>query len=199
MTARLLVVLSITAALPLTSRADEADSSPAIETDVQQTAVRALRWAFFAQNGYRWEYGGIIVIHGGQLGHSIVPGTLKMIDAVEIDVNKLRAPGDTLLALYHTHPCKSKEYFPQYFSPNDLISAFFWHVPTFILDECTGDVHEFDPKQDRGGDRGALVTILRKDGSERRVHLFSGRIVGNIGEIGPDLSLIEELMGRKIY
>jgi len=193
--ARMLIAL-LMAAVPFTSlAADEA----ADETGVQQTAVRALRWAFFAQNGYRWEYGGIIVVHDGQLGHSIVPGTMKMIDAVEIDVEKLRAPGDTLVALYHTHPCKSKEYFPQYFSPNDLISAFFYHVPTFILDECTGDVHEFDPAPNHAAYGGAFVTVLRKDGSERRVHLLAGQIVGNIGETGPDLSLIEELMGRKMY
>jgi len=192
MIARMLVALVLAAAAPLAALADEAD--------MQTTAVRALRWAFFAQNGYRWEYGGIIVVHDGQLGHSVVPGTLKMIDSVEIDVDKLRAPGDRLVALYHTHPCKSKEFFPQYFSPNDLISAFFYHVPTFILDECTGDVHEFDPAGDHSADDPAgIVTILTKSGAQRRVRLLAGRIVGNIGETGPDLSLIEELMGRKMY
>jgi len=192
MIVRMLIALLIAAAVPLSASADE--------VGVQTTAVRALRWAFFAQNGYRWEYGGIIVVHDGQLGHSIVPGTLKMIDSVEIDVDKLRAPGDTLVALYHTHPCKSKEFFPQYFSPNDLISAFFYHVPTFILDECTGNVHEFDPAGDHSSDEpAAIVTILTKSGSERRVRLLAGRVVGNIGEQGPDLSLIEELMGRKMY
>ena len=175
-----------------------ADTVPS-DSEVQQTAVRALRWAFYAQNGYRWEYGGILVTHGGELGYSAFPTTLKKLDAVEIDVDRLRAPGDTLVGLYHTHPCKSKEFFPQYYSPQDLVSAFFYKVPTFILDECTGQVHEFDPARDRARDSGAVVTILRHDGTKRRVRLPAGRVVGDIGDRGPDLSDIEQLMSRALY
>jgi hypothetical protein len=104
---RIVVALAIAALLPLPSLADE----PQLEA----VAVRALRWAFYASNGYRWEYSGILVIHDGQLRYSASPKTLKQVDAVEMDVEKQRTPGDTLVGLYHTHPCKSDEYFPQYF------------------------------------------------------------------------------------
>jgi proteasome lid subunit RPN8/RPN11 len=174
-------------------------SMQATDSAMQETAVRALRWAFYAPNGYRWEYSGILIIRDGQLGYSAFPRTLKKVDAVEMDPNKQRASGDTLVALYHTHPCKPREYFPQYFSPQDLVSAFFWHVPTFILDECTGDVHEFDPTLDRARDTGVAVVIRLKDGRSRHVRLPAGRIVGNIGDRGPDLSLIESLMHRTLY
>jgi proteasome lid subunit RPN8/RPN11 len=188
---KIVVALAIAALPPLSSLADE--------SQLEVAAVRALRWAFYASNGYRWEYSGILVIHDGQLRYSASPNTLKKVDAVEMDVEKQRAPGDTLVGLYHTHPCKSDEYFPQYFSPQDLVSAFFWHVPTFILDECTGEVHEFDPLRDRAADTGTVVRVLRKDGTRTWIRLPAGRVVGDIGDQGPDLSLIEQLMCRTMY
>jgi proteasome lid subunit RPN8/RPN11 len=185
---RIVAALAIAALLPLPSLADE--------SRLEAVAVHALRWAFYAPNGYRWEHSGILVIHNGQLRHSASPSTLKKVDAVEMDVEKQRIPGDILVGLYHTHPCNSDEYFPQYFSPQDLVSAFFWHVPTFILDECTGEVHEFDPLRDRAADTGTVVRILRKDGSRTWVRLPAGRVVGDIGDQGPDLALIERLMSQ---
>ena len=170
--------------------------SCADDLQLQDAALHALRWAFYAPNGYRWEYSGILEVHEGEIVHSLVPRTLKMVDAVEMDADKLRTPGNVLVGLYHTHPCKSDEYFPQYFSPQDLVSAFFYHVPTFILDECTGEVHEFDPLRDRAADTGTVVRVLRKDGTRTWVRLPAGRVVGDIGDQGPDLSLIEQLMSN---
>jgi len=189
---RISVALLLAVAWPLMAAAAD-------EAQVQLTAVRALRWAFYAPNGYRWEYSGIIVIHDGELGYSAFPRTLKKVDAVEMDADKQRAPGDTLVGLYHTHPCKPEEYFPQYFSPQDLVSAFFYHVPTFMLDECTGQVHEFDPARDHAYETGTVVTVERRDGTHRQFHLPAGRIVGDIGDRGPDLSAIERLMSRALY
>ena len=157
-----------------------------------------LRWAFYFPNGYRWEYSGILIAREGQFGYSPFPRTLKMVDAVEMDVDQQRVPGDTLIGLYHTHPCNSEAYFPQYFSPQDLVSAFFYHVPTFILDECTGKVHEFDPLQDVAADTGTVVRVLRKDGTTHWLRLPAGRIVGDIGDQGPDLAVIERLTSRDI-
>jgi hypothetical protein len=168
-------------------------------TPLEPAAVHALRWAFYAPNGHRWEYSGILVLHNGEIMHNAFPRTLKKVDAVPMDAEKQLNPGDTLVGLYHTHPCKTKEYFSQYYSPQDLISIYYYGVPSFILDECTGDVHEFDPAVDHPRDTGIGVNILRKDGSPRHVHLPAGRIVGNVGDRGPDLSLIEELVGRALY
>jgi hypothetical protein len=162
-------------------------------------AVHALRWAFYAPNGHRWEYSGILVMHDGQIMNNAFPRTLRKVDAVAMDAEKQLNPGDLLVGLYHTHPCKTKEYFSQYYSPQDLISVYYYNVPSFILDECTGDVHEFDPAIDHARDSGTVVTVTRANGTSREVHLPSGRIVGNVGDRGPDLSLIEELMGRTLY
>jgi proteasome lid subunit RPN8/RPN11 len=186
MNLRVAIVLFLGALLPSAALADEAE--------LQAMAVKALRWAFYAPNGYRWEFSGILATKDGQLGYSQFPRTLKMVDAAEMDVEKQRTAGDTVVGLYHTHPCKPDAYFSQYFSAQDLISAFFWHVPAFILDECTGNVHEFDPAQDRAADSGIVVRMLMRDGKKRWIRLPAGRVVGNIGDQGPDLSLLERLM-----
>ena len=197
MIVRIAVALLLTSVVTLPSRADELPVPD--ESQLQTMAVRALRWAFYFPNGYRWEYSGILVTHEGQFAYSPFPKTLQKVDAVEMNVESQRAPGDVLVGLYHTHPCKSQEYFPQYFSPQDLVSAFFYHVPSFILDECTGEVHEFDPLHDRASDTGTLVSVLRKDGTHKWQRLPAGRVVGDIGDRGPDLSLIEQIMNREIY
>ncbi len=171
----------------------------AADTSLEPAAVHALRWAFYAPNGHRWEYSGILVMHNGEIKNNAFPRTLKKVDAVPMDADRQLNPGDTLVGLYHTHPCNSKEYFSQFYSPQDLVSVYFYHVPSFILDECTGDVHEFDPAVDHARDSGLDVTVTRRDGTSRTVHLPSGRIVGNVGDRGPDLSLIEELVGRPLY
>ena len=176
--------------LPLTASAADG---------LESAAVHALRWAFYAPNGHRWEYSGILVLRDGHIMNNAFPRTLKKVDAVAMDADKQLTPGDILVGLYHTHPCKTKEYFSEYYSPQDLISVYFYNVPSFILDECTGDVHEFDPAVDHARDSGTAVTVLRHDGTPRVVHLPAGRIVGNVGDRGPDLSLIEELVGRTLY
>jgi hypothetical protein len=185
MNVKVAIAILIAAALPATSLAGE--------EELQAVAVRALRWAFYAPNGYRWEFSGILTTRDGQLGYSPFPRTLKLVDAAAMDVEKQLVSGDRLLGLYHTHPCNPGVYFSQYFSPADLISAFFWHVPTFMLDECTGKVHEFDPLQDRAADSGIVVRMLMRDGHRRWIRLPAGRVVGDIGDQGPDLSLIERL------
>lgn len=196
---RILIAIAVAMASLLPLSALAADSQPfGDEAELQSMATRALRWAFYAPNGYRWEYSGILVTHDGELQYSPFPRTLQKVDAVEMDADKQRAPGDVLVGLYHTHPCKSEEYFSQYFSPQDLVSAFFYRVPSFILDECTGKVHEFDPVHDVAADTGTVVAVKRKDGTRKWLRLPSGRVVGDIGDQGPDLSAIERLMSKAI-
>src|ERR1700737_816863 len=90
---RIVIALVIATLLPLPSFADEPQQ-------LEGAAVRALCWAFYAPDGYRWEYSGILVIHDGQLRYSASPNTLKQVDAVEMDAEKQRTPGDTLVGLY---------------------------------------------------------------------------------------------------
>ncbi len=198
MSIRVAIALLMASALPSLASADGPQPF-ADEALLQSTATRALRWAFYAPNGYRWEYSGILVTHDGELHYSPSPRTLQKVDAVEMDADKLLAPGDVLVGLYHTHPCKPEQYFSQYYSPQDLVSAFFYHVPTFILDECTGKVHEFDPVHDVAADTGTVVPVMRKDGTRKWQRLPAGRVVGDIGDQGPDLSQIERLMSRAMY
>jgi hypothetical protein len=194
-TSRVALILFAALVAPSCAFADELMFN---ESDVQAVAVRALRWAFYYPNGYRWEYSGVISLHDGQLRYSSYPRTLKRVDAVGMDVDRMHDPEDRVVGLYHSHPCASRSYYSQYFSPNDLISVFFYNVPSFILDECTGDVHEFDPAQDKVRS-GKVEWIKRKDGTSHKVYLPAGRIVGNIGDRGPDLSAIEALMGQALY
>jgi hypothetical protein len=195
----LVVALSLGIGLASAAGASSLEGAPGGGGSLESAAVSALRWAFYAPNGYRWEYGGILVLHDGEVMYNAFPRTLKKVDAVPMDAYKQLNPGDELIGLYHTHPCKSKEYFSQYYSPQDLVSVYYYRVPSFILDECTGKVHEFDPAVDRAKSSGTVVTIALRDGRRRIVHLPSGRIVGNIGDRGPDLSAIEELVGRTTY
>lgn len=195
---RIAIALVMASVLPSLSSAYDSQAF-ADEPLLQTTATRALRWAFYAPNGYRWEYSGILVTHDGELHYSSSPRTLQKVDSVEMDVDKQIAAGDVLVGLYHTHPCKSEEYFSQYFSPQDLVSAFFYRVPSFILDECTGKVHEFDPVHDVAADTGTVVAVMRKDGTRKWQRLPAGRVVGDIGDQGPDLSAIERLMSKAMY
>lgn len=195
---RVAIALWMASVLPSLSLANEPPPSVE-EARLQATATQGLRWAFYAPNGYRWEYSGILVTHEGELRYSPSPRTLQKVDAVEMDAEKLLSPGDVLVGLYHTHPCKPEQYFSQYYSPQDLVSAFFYHVPSFILDECTGKVHEFDPVHDIAADTGTVVPVMRKDGTRKWLRLPAGRVVGDIGDQGPDLSQIERLMSRAMY
>jgi hypothetical protein len=188
------LALLIATAVPVTAVAAETTGDA-----LESAAVHALRWAFYAPNGYRWEYSGILVLRDGEVMNNAFPRTLKRLDAVPMNATEELTPGDTLVGLYHTHPCKSKQFLSGYYSPQDLISVFYYHVPSFILDECTGDVHEFDPLADQVRSSGRIVKITQLNGSSRVVHLPAGRVVGNIGDRGPDLSEIEDLVGRTLY
>jgi hypothetical protein len=192
-------LVALITALPITVLPIKAPAADSADDALESAAVHALRWAFYAPNGYRWEYSGILVMRDGAVMNNAFPRTLKRLDAVPMDAAQQLSPGDTLVGLYHTHPCKSKQFLSGYYSPQDLISVFFYRVPSFILDECTGDVHEFDPVTDQVRASGRVITITQPNGTSRLVHLPAGRVVGNIGDRGPDLSAIEDLVGRTLY
>ena len=70
-----LVALGLTSSLPLQALA-------ATDLQLEPAAVHALRWAFYAPNGHRWEYSGILVLRDGEIMNNAFPRTLKKIDAV---------------------------------------------------------------------------------------------------------------------
>src|SRR5690242_3976414 len=70
------LILAIAIAVPL--------HAGAADVSLESAAVKAERWAFYARNGYRWEYAGFLVLRKGEIIHSF-PRTLKKLDAVPMD------------------------------------------------------------------------------------------------------------------
>jgi hypothetical protein len=52
--------------------------------------------------------------------------------------------GWVVAADFHSHPCLPR-HFPGLFSPQDMISAITTRTIMYMVDLCTGDVHEFIP------------------------------------------------------
>ena len=160
------------------------------ELELQQAAVQAIKHIEEQPSGEIWEYGGIIVMHDGQYQYT-TPKTTEHIDAVTIDVPYLLLPGDTLAGVYHSHPCY-KGYLSGYYSYPDLFQAFFFKVPSFILDECTGDVHEFAPSVDDPHATGRVLSVESNTCKPINIHLPSGRIVGNIDHLSTPMSIPDQ-------
>ena len=154
-------------------------------TPLQELAVRALKQAHDEPNGSVYEHGGMLIENQGTLRFMEPFPENDSPDSVHTyDKRKLLA-GDMMVGTYHTHPCMAG-YYHQYFSTADVIVAMFTSVPAFMLDECTGEVHEFFAAIDDIHDTGDDVPV-RNSRCERIIrHLPAGRIVGNIGERDPE-------------
>ncbi len=154
-------------------------------TPLQTKAVEALKQAHDEPNGSVYEHGGMLVMNNGALRFFEPYPDNTQIDGVRAYDKTMLLAGDVMVGTYHTHPCM-KDYYNAYFSIPDVIVAIFTKVPAFMLDECTGDVHEFFSETDSVHETGADVTIHHIcTGVTKVVHLPAGRIVGNIGEIDP--------------
>lgn len=131
---------------------------PVVETAV----VNSFKDYFTHDHHEGWEYGSIVVYKNGKYYHKDLL-TDKKENKVYLAVRKLQAPDEQLVALYHVHPC-NKKYWSERHSLPDVSISLYWGVPSFVLDSCTGNVHEYDE-----GIEGANVT-----------QPIEGRIVGNI-------------------
>lgn len=129
---------------------------------VQTAVVNSFKDYFFQEHHEGWEYGSIVVYKNGKYYHKNII-TENKIDAVYIPVRYLKAPDEQLVALYHVHPC-NKKYWSDHLSLPDVSIGLYWGVPSFILDTCTGNVHEYDEDIE-----GPNIT-----------QPIEGRIVGNI-------------------
>lgn len=158
---------------------------------LEDAAILALKEAKHSPTGTTLEHGGMIYGHpsaDGPVIKFIEPNSGGQFDGVQVVDKSLLKPGDVLLATYHVHLCMN-DYYVDRFSSQDVVAAIFTRVPEFMLDECTGDVHEFDVS-DQPFD--GIVEQIRATGKES--HLFgphcedvikllpTGKIVGNIGE-----------------
>jgi hypothetical protein len=174
------LVLSLILMYPIFSHTEELHLNVA--------AVKALKESFNAPNGDQWEYGGIIVFRNGTFYWTNPPITTKQIDSNEINPKSLLLKGDILAAKYHTHPCLPNTHFPGYFSLTDLAYSQYFEVPEFILDECTGNVQEFNPLRDDPESIAVNVEYTDLITGERETRaMVKGTMIGNIGQKGPVL------------
>lgn len=173
--------LIVALCLLFASLANATANNPSLE----EVATYALKKSFNEPSGDHWEYGGIIVYRDGKLV-ALKPITLQSDSGTNIPIEQV-GKYDVLMGMYHTHPCRSRTYFPKYFSQLDLRLPKHFKVPAFILDECTGDIHEFDPLKDDPNENGDLVMKEGPYGLDYQVFLTYGRVIGNIGVRGVDL------------
>lgn len=145
---------------------------------LEETVVNAFREIQHTSHHDIWEYGGIIVERNGQLMYPAIPHTDGKIDSLFFDMKVLLQPGDVLRATYHTHPC-SRDYWSGLFSVNDIMQSVAYRTPNFILDQCSGLVHEFWYGIDNVWDTGMTVIDTRSK-EHKLIHLPSGRIVGHL-------------------
>ncbi len=169
------------ALLPILSFAEE----PA---GLNRAAVQALKEAFNAPNGFKWEYGGVIVLRNRSLVWTTPPHTDQLPDGNLMNPKKMLLSGDVLVGLYHTHPCFSNTHFPGYFSMPDVAFAIYNNTTEFILDECTGNVQKYDPILDNPEKLSEEVDyqdVITREVNVRR--LMKGHVIGNIGQRGPQM------------
>lgn len=169
---------------------------PAMATNlVERTAIEALKAAKHSDTGLTNEHGGMIYGHpsdSGPVVEFVEPTPHGSPTSVIVVDRKLLGSEDVLLGTYHIHLCLNG-YYHAYFSTADVMTAIFSGVPEFMLDECTGEVHEFDPHKDKVRDTGIDGFIGGPNCERLARHLPSGRIVGNINEVEPPHDVPDEV------
>lgn len=162
---------------------------------LERTAVEALIAAKHSATGQQVEHGGMLIRRHtdyGDVVEYVEPTTGGGPTHVTVVQRDLLGPDDQLVGSYHVHLCLSG-YYHAYFSTTDVITAIFSGVPEFMLDSCTGEVHEFDPKVDQiRGPGGIDAHISGPNGERLARHLPSGRIISNIGEVETERTLPDD-------
>jgi len=155
-------------------------SAPAFSnTLLQDTAIIALRAAHDSATGTVVEHGGMLIKSGDDY-RFVEPAQGDETGIRVVDFSQLKA-GEQLIGTYHTHLCMA-HYYHGLFSKQDVIAAYLTGVPEFMLDECTGEVHEFNSRVDHVWETGVPSHIFGKDCEKVDILLPVGRVVGNIGE-----------------
>jgi hypothetical protein len=147
-------------------------------TPLQDLAVQALKAAHNSKTGATVEHGGMLIRNGESI-RFVEPrqGQETTIRVIDRDVLN---PGDYIAGTYHTHLCMSG-YYHQVFSTQDVVMAIFSGLPEFMLDECTGEVHEFNTKIDKLRDTAIVGHLFGENCEKVDKYLPAGIIVGNIG------------------
>jgi hypothetical protein len=157
-----------------------------IEFATQDAVAIAIVTYIYAKHPHYYEYGGVIQrLPDGKFIAS-EPNSDYHADNVNIDYDPLMYAGNyPIVSDYHVHPCM-KGYGSNFFSPEDLHGMRSTREPGYILDECTGDVHVWDPAKDTAQQAS---TILKMDGEPRGPLLSEGRIIGHIPVDGKKIVL----------
>lgn len=152
---------------------------------IEQTAILALQEAKHSLTGKTIEHGGMIFARNsdfGSLVEYLEPIQGGKFDGVRVIDKDQLLKTDKMIGTYHIHLCMNG-YYHQVFSTQDVIVAVLSGVPEFMLDECTGEVHEFDATVDKVHDTGIEAELFGSDCEKVVRHLPAGRIIGNINEI----------------
>jgi hypothetical protein len=156
------------------------------EFDTADAVAVAVMTDIYKNHPHYYEYGGVIQkLPSGKFTAS-EPTSDYHADNVDIDMDPFSYDGNwPIVADFHVHPCM-KGYASGEFSPEDLHGMREIKIPGYILDECTGDVHIWDPLIDSS--QFASI-VLHMKGTPRGPQLSAGRIVGNIKVDGKEIVL----------
>jgi proteasome lid subunit RPN8/RPN11 len=113
--------------------------------NINEAAAHAF-YALYNDHPHAYEYGGVIFkTPDGKFVPSAPDSDVHSVDHTEIDHDPEHYEIDgAIVADYHSHPCVIGYHTGQ-FSPADLHSSRETQTMAFMLDECTGDIHEWTP------------------------------------------------------
>lgn len=157
------VVMAILAQIPVVSP----DSLPAYPT-LEEAGVYAAKRLY--QCSHVYECGGVIAKRPD--GKFEVGPVSSSYDGDHVGIDHSVPPGYKMVADYHSHPCLPDSHAVEFFSPQDIAGDTALRIVGFMLDECTGAVHEFTPGRDAPND-------VQVDEMEL-IFLTRGRVVGHI-------------------
>lgn len=113
-----------------------------------------------------YEWGGVVVKFPDGKFSALTANTDYSGDSVGIRGNAFGLNAE-VVGTYHTHPCLP-QHDVEFFSPQDLQEAIYFHKLVFMGDFCSGNVHEFVP-----GDKPDTDKAHDAD-----MYLTKGRIIG---------------------
>jgi proteasome lid subunit RPN8/RPN11 len=88
-----------------------------------------------------------------------------------VEIHSRVPVGFSVVAMIHSHPCLPG-YETGFYSPQDLMASILVRTPSYMVDLCTGDVHQFLPGTDRPDD-------VQPEGEQ--IYMSAGTIIGNVG------------------
>lgn len=160
--------------LMATVHAEDRGDAPAT---ANEAAVRTFQ-IVYNEHPHYYEYGGLIVLRPDGKYDSTQPESDHHVDNMDIDDDPLLVAPNKIVADYHTHPCV-EGYIPGVFSGMDLHSMRSSNHGGYILDECTGEVHYWEPGMpyDEPKDDEEKIGVIM---GGRHALTAKGKIVGRI-------------------